>query len=58
MNLEEKSIVLDAIINDGFDYAIQHKSSWKEITDERFHKLRDAYLAARKELAEYVGSNN
>jgi hypothetical protein len=47
--------VLDTIENEGFDYAFTGYSNFEEITDEEFHKLRKAFLAARKALADYLG---
>lgn len=43
---------------EGFDYCFQSYSNWKEIKDEKFHQLREAYLKAAKELEEYVNSKS
>jgi len=47
--------VLDCIENEGFDYAFHGYSNFDEVKNEEFHKLREAYLAARKALAEFLG---
>lgn len=55
MKPKEKHGVLEAIESDGFDYAFVSYSNFEEVKDEKFHQLREAYLAARKELAKYIG---
>lgn len=55
MNEDEAKEIRSAVNNDGFDYALVHKSDFKEIKDARFHELRDAFIAARKALIEYAG---
>jgi hypothetical protein len=42
------------IDNEGFDYAFRNYHDFSEVKDEKFHKLRKAYLEAYKDLAEYV----
>jgi hypothetical protein len=39
---------------ESFDYCFNGYSDWKEIKDEKFHKLRQEYLKAAKELEAYV----
>ncbi len=46
----------DLIEIEGFDYAMVYKTTFAGIKDKKFHKLRNAYLAAREALAEYVGA--
>lgn len=41
--------------NEGFEYAFVSYSHFPEIKDAEFHRLREAYLAARSALAEYIG---
>lgn len=56
-NLEEEfnlDYVRSIIANEGFDYAFQHYSDFKEVKDEKFHKLRKEYLQAAKDLARYL----
>ena len=47
-----------AIINaEGFDQAFNHYSSYKDINDTKFHDLRKAYIAASKELMDYIAES-
>jgi hypothetical protein len=39
---------------EGFHYCFEWSSSWEEIKDENFHKLRRNYLEAAKALEDYV----
>lgn len=41
---------------EGFHYCFESYSNWKEIEDEKFHKLREQYLKSAEELEEYVKS--
>lgn len=49
--------VADTIDNEGFDYAFVNYSSFDEVEDEEFHRLRKAYVAAQAELEAYVQSH-
>jgi hypothetical protein len=40
--------------NEGFHYCFKHYSSFEEIEDEQFHKLRKQYLEIALELEHYV----
>jgi hypothetical protein len=40
--------------NEGIDYCFKHYSSFSEIKDEEFHRLRLNFLTAMKEIQEYV----
>lgn len=40
---------------EGFDYALRNYSSWQEIKDEEFHRLREAFVTAADELEAYIG---
>ncbi len=42
--------------DEGFHYCFESYSNWKEIEDEKFHKLREQYLKSAEELEEYVKS--
>lgn len=55
MKNKEKKYIESVIENEGFDYAFMHYSDFDEISDEKFHELRKAYLAASAKLHEYVG---
>jgi len=39
---------------EGIDYCFRCYSSFKEINDEKFHRLRNAYLDAAEALERYV----
>ena len=52
--LEKYQNVLYRIKQEGFDYCFKHYSSWKEIEDETFHKLRQDYLDISSALVGYV----
>jgi hypothetical protein len=40
--------------NEGIDYCFEHYSSFEEIKDEEFHKLRMEFLESMKKIREYV----
>jgi hypothetical protein len=40
--------------NEGIDYCFEHYSSFEEIKDEEFHKLRLEFLSGMKKIREYV----
>jgi len=46
--------ILEIINAEGFHQAFNHYSSYKDINDMRFHELRKAYLAASKDLMDYI----
>lgn len=54
MKAKDLDYVRETIENESFDYAFEGYSEFKEVEDEQFHKLRRAFLLARKELAEYL----
>ena len=39
---------------EGMDYCFEHYSSFKEIKDEEFHRLRNNFLTSMKEIRNYV----
>ena len=55
MKKKDRIYVLDTIDSDTFEYAFVNYSDFKEIEDKEFHVLREAYLEARADLAEYIG---
>lgn len=55
MKPKDAKYVIDCIENEGFDYAFVSYSEFKEVKDEEFHKLREAFLDAREALAEFLG---
>ena len=54
MTEEEKGYVVSKINNEGFDYTFIHYSHFKDIKDDKFHKLRRAYIKAMKDLSKYL----
>jgi len=40
--------------NEGMDYCFEHYSSFDEIEDEEFHKLRNEFLDSMKKIRSYV----
>jgi len=50
----ERNYVSDTIDNEGFDYAFNDYTDFKEIEDEEFHRLRVAYCEASKALKAYI----
>jgi len=51
---EEMKMVQYRMNNEGFHYCFKHYSNFQEIDDEHFHKLRNDYLRATKELENYI----
>lgn len=59
MTGKEFKYVLQTVENEGFDYAFVGYTDFKdEVIDLEFHKLRLAYLAARKALKDYIGDED
>ncbi len=46
------------IDSEGFDYCFDGYSDWEDIIDDEFHKLRQNYLNAKKELDDYINKMN
>lgn len=42
---------------EGFDYCFRDYSSFSDVNDEEFHRLRRAYIDAAKELEKYIINN-
>ncbi len=55
MNTKDTELVYNTVESEGFDYTFTDYSSFKEIKDKEFHRLRQAYLDAREALAAYIG---
>jgi DNA polymerase/3'-5' exonuclease PolX len=51
---EDWEMVAYRMKNEGFDYCWRHYSNFEEIKDEKFHKLRKAYISAAQKLEKYV----
>jgi hypothetical protein len=54
MKQSDAESVIQVIQAESFDAAFSHYSSYRDISDIRFHDLRKAYIAARNELMDYV----
>lgn len=54
--LEDYQMVQYRMGAEGFHYCFKHYSSFEEIEDEYFHKLRLEYLNSAKKLEEYVNN--
>ena len=51
---EEWEYVYRKMLNEGFHYCFKHYSSFKDIKDEEFHRLKTNYLQSANELEEYI----
>lgn len=54
MTQNDAESVIAVIQAENFDEAFSHYSTYKDISDVRFHALRIAYLNAREELMDYL----
>jgi hypothetical protein len=52
--LEDWQMVRYRMDNEGIDYCFEHYSSFEEIKDEEFHKLRLEFLENMKKIRKYV----
>ena len=52
--LENWQMVQYRMDNEGIDYCFEHYSSFEEIKDEEFHKLRLKLLEDMKKIRQYV----
>ena len=52
--LEDWQMVQYRMDNEGIDYCFEHYSSFEEIKDDEFHKLRLELLESMKKIREYV----
>jgi hypothetical protein len=51
---EEWEYVYIKMIDEGFHYCFKHYSSFEDIKDEEFHRLRINYLQSANDLEEYI----
>ncbi|MCH2216803.1 MAG: hypothetical protein MK076_01800 [Flavobacteriales bacterium] len=61
MNEEQEELwgtVQCKIGDEGFHYCFDGYSSWEEIKDEEFHRLRLNYLQSAKLLEDYINDKN
>ena len=56
MDKEEFKHIQYRMREEGFDYCFDGYSSWGDVKDKEFHKLRKAYLKAKNVLETYVKS--
>jgi len=54
--LENWEMVRYRMDNEGVDYCFEKYSSFEEIKDEEFHKLRLEFLESMKKIREYVAN--
>jgi hypothetical protein len=54
--LENFDYVRIKMNQEGFDYCFKHYSSFEDVKDENFHKLRKKYIKVSEELEGYVYS--
>jgi len=54
MKKEERELVCHKVCSEGFDYCFVNYSSWDNIKDKKFHKLREEYCNAAKALSDYL----
>ena len=52
--LEDWQMVRYRMDNEGIDYCFKHYSSFEEIKDEKFHELRNKFIASLDEIEKYV----
>jgi hypothetical protein len=61
MNYEEAEnwqLVNSKMKHEGLHYCFIHYSSFEEIEDEEFHKLRKLYIDVSKKLEEYINKKH
>jgi len=57
MTKKDIRIIEDLVESEGFDYGmIEYASTLKEVKDEEFHRLRDAYEESQTKLRDYLES--
>lgn len=54
MKAKDLDYIRETVENEGFDYAFVHYSDFEEVEDAEFHLRREAFLKARRELAEHL----
>ena len=52
---EDKDKICSTIDDEGFSYTFVDYSSFPEIKDEEFHRLRKDFIKSQKALEKYVG---
>ena len=54
--IEAWNLLKYRIEDEGTQYCFESYSDWKEIKDEKFHRLREKFLDALSEIENYVDS--
>ena len=54
MKQDDAESVLSIIDTEGFDNTFNHLTTFRDISDHRFHELRRAYVNAAQELKDYL----
>lgn len=54
MTKEDLEYLVGKIENEGFEYCFRHYSSFDDIKDSQFHKLREAFCEAGTKLEDYI----
>lgn len=57
MKSTDAESVLAIISAEGFDNTFNHQSTFRDISDTKFHELRKAYIAASQELMNYLADS-
>lgn len=57
MKPSDAESVLAIISAEGFDNTFNHQSTFRDIGDHKFHELRKAYVAASRELMDYIAES-
>jgi hypothetical protein len=52
--LEDFADLRSRMNQEGFHYCFKHYSSFSDIEDQEFHKLRKSYLSAADKLEKYI----
>jgi len=54
MDYDDACRLVAKMRDEGFDYCFDGYSSWNDIHDEEFHRLRKSYLDASNNLKSYI----
>ncbi len=54
MKAKDLELVIGVIGSEGFDYSFRDYSSFDEVKDKEFHKLRNAYKNAANKLENFL----
>jgi hypothetical protein len=54
MTEKQRKILQWTIEDEGLDYALRWKSSWREIKDIEFHSLLDEYKRIARQIEAYI----